>query len=808
MQLTLKPLSHPSLGEIVVRDRLFPIGRHESPFSGFKHEAVARLSRRHARIFIQDSAAYLIDLDSMNGTTLNGTPLGKDPMPLKPNDKICFAGQLEFQVVTEGDDSTGAESPIKIILTLVPEKMQTVIEPIAVTEFPFLVSKTDNLFKQYRNLLPEQYKFLSRRHAHIFVQDDHLMVEDLGSTNGTFLSDRRLDEHASILKDGDTIAFGGNDFLYRVHIKTIENKDHSSLDTNELIPKALNTSTDLTRTTFVTSASSFIDIFCINDEDEEPGEVDEDSKQIPSTNKSDKSRERTPGRASIFLKELRRAFVSDTSNTNSFGLWIILTVILLAVGLIGYSYYRQSDIQEIEDFLESGSYADAIDRADSFLENNPDNNDVQEIAIKALNHYLLPTWGQRLNAGEFRGAYQSIDHSRKLASSIPLADSYFDLLRWITSINEYFAERGGMNAPISLFKDEKRIRRIIDTWEQRSGEFQKMSSRISQHSNEFNDYHARALSELRSLQSKESLYITAIDHLVVEVRKALSGDQLDNVSRLISEFQTKYPLIQGVDLLTSDLKTYRLVQEKIDTQAWQEAIEILNNTAFNTPPFRERIENLTQNELPPQDIALKYQQAADAWQIGHGDISISILSKLENSQWGEAANRLLNHRRSIWQEYQLITSTSVDKIESEKLLAFHESLDPQQDMFFIEAFATDYRAHQSEALAKATQSFSEANTAWKKYLSDGRITGITRLEASISPKFRQQAARLTEAYGKSSLAIDIYRLLDSKTPENDLQLYSDIFRETRLQRQSMLELKMVLEAELYENKISLLPETE
>ncbi len=808
MEITLKSLSHPGLGEIVVRDSLFPIGRHEPPFSGFKNEAVARLSRRHARIFTQDHAVYLIDLDSMNGTTLNGKPLGKDPVPLKQSDKICFAGQLEFLVLAERDDSSESENPVKFILTLVPEKMQAVIEPIVITEFPFLISKSDDLFKRYNSIIPEQYKFLSRRHAHFYVHDDCLMVEDLGSTNGTFLSDRRLDEHAVRLHDGDTIAFGGNDFLYRVHLKTIETKDIRSLDNKELITNALNTSTDLTRTTFVTSASSFIDIFCVKDENEDPAAADDDSSQIPLGKATDKQGDPPPGRVSVFLRELRRSFASDKKDTSRLGFWITLSLLALAFGIIAYSYYTQSDIREIEDLFAAGHFAEAIDRADSFLAKTPDSTEAQEIAIRALNNYVLPTWGRRLDAGEFRAAYQSIEHSRKLASGTPLVNSYFDLLHWITSIEEYYAERGGVDTPITLFKDEHRIRQIIDAWNTRSGEFQKMSSRISQHTSEFNAYHANALSELRALQSEESLYVTAIDELVLKVREVLTNDRLSDFDILITEFSHKYPLIKGLDKLTDDFENYLILHKKVDEQAWLDAIEIVNNTLFMTPPFNEQVDGLRKSTLPPEEIALEYQKAADAWSNGRGDASLSILSTLATSDWGEAATHLISHRKSIWQEYLLINTLPAGKRDSAKILAFYESLDPAHDSFFFQALFSDYKEHQSDALAKAQQLLAEAKAIWGKYLSDGRISGITRLESSVSAAFRQQAARLSNTHEKSSQAIAIYRFLDSEAPERDLQMYDDILRETRLQRRSMQELKMVLESDLYETKISLLPESD
>ena len=64
MQVILKPVLHPELGEIIIKDDLFPIGRHEAPFADYEPHFVEKLSRRHARIFEQDGAVYLADLGS------------------------------------------------------------------------------------------------------------------------------------------------------------------------------------------------------------------------------------------------------------------------------------------------------------------------------------------------------------------------------------------------------------------------------------------------------------------------------------------------------------------------------------------------------------------------------------------------------------------------------------------------------------------------------------------------------------------------------------------------------------------------
>ncbi len=50
---------------------------------------------------------------------------------------------------------------------------------------------------------------ISRRHARFLMQEDNVIIEDLGSTNGTFLNGQRISSPQQ-LRTGDVITFGEN----------------------------------------------------------------------------------------------------------------------------------------------------------------------------------------------------------------------------------------------------------------------------------------------------------------------------------------------------------------------------------------------------------------------------------------------------------------------------------------------------------------------------------------------------------------------------------------------------------------------
>jgi EAL domain-containing protein (putative c-di-GMP-specific phosphodiesterase class I) len=79
---------------------------------------------------------------------------------------------------------------------------------IAVEPFPFTVGRDEDCN------LALQSKWVSRHHAEILTSGGLLWIRDLGSTNGTFVNSKLIQE-SEMLEPGDIISFGRSDFCIK-----------------------------------------------------------------------------------------------------------------------------------------------------------------------------------------------------------------------------------------------------------------------------------------------------------------------------------------------------------------------------------------------------------------------------------------------------------------------------------------------------------------------------------------------------------------------------------------------------------------
>lgn len=134
------------------------------------------LSRRHAQIEKRGAAIWVRDLQSQNGTFVNGARIN-DPQALNGGDRI-EVGRYEVRI--DGVEEARQDTPV---LTLTgPEGRHR----FAMVGDEIILGRAPSCD------IAIGHKSISRRHMRIAVEGDHFIAEDLGSQNGSRINNKRI----------------------------------------------------------------------------------------------------------------------------------------------------------------------------------------------------------------------------------------------------------------------------------------------------------------------------------------------------------------------------------------------------------------------------------------------------------------------------------------------------------------------------------------------------------------------------------------------------------------------------------------
>jgi pSer/pThr/pTyr-binding forkhead associated (FHA) protein len=802
--VVLWPVSHPELDEIRIADDLFAIGRAEPPFDSYDARIVATLSRRHARIFIEDGAAYVADLESSNGTCVNGVAVLDKPAKLGNADELRLGGTLAYrvQLVPRARAPRGVERLLS--LTLTPVRADAGLQPIVIGHFPFLIGKSDNTFSRYQDRYPHEVGYISRRHAHIFVKGATPFVEDLGSRNGTLVDGKRLAEHAVALEDGAVVGFGGNHFLYEVKLE--RSVDEATLTKGDAI--ASGTAVEAAnpeRTTFVTAPASFLDIFCVGESVQPPAAAADEAPGAPAEASPDAASGRKRGRFAIFFSELATVF-AGSERAAMWGLAKWGASVAAVLGIFAATLYLWgAPEREAKDLFARGEYAQAAAAANAFLGEHPDSAEIRALGTEALLKAHVPNWLALLEAGDFDRARAALAAAKRLGAHNADAQSLVSELEWIAELQEFVAARGGVDAPVRIYADEATIRQLVNRWNDDTPRHQRALAAIASYVPEFRDAYAEALSRLRRLQIDDSVYLAAIERLKATVTAELERGTPAALEAVLKDYAEKYPRLTGLDALQNDLRQYLEVESEPRARRLGRPIALLASTRFSTPPFQARFRALASSDrFPPAEVVQQYGAVAEAWRQGDAKQAFAGLQKLVAGPWADPAARELQHKRAIVEQYGALQRARGTAGYEERLLGFYASLDPYEDAYFVRAIEADVGQHKNEALARAREALERAETLWRRYSENGAIDGRQRLKAVVSNEFRTQAQSLAEAYECAQRGVRIYAQFKAAAPARLVKVQEEITAEAELQRKALLELRHVLEPGLLKEKLTLL----
>jgi pSer/pThr/pTyr-binding forkhead associated (FHA) protein len=181
------------------------------------------VSRRHARLYTVENRCYIEDLGSANGVFVNGRRI-HEVFEIELSAQIRVG---DYYLHVKNDDNAGAAEE-EIHGKLIGQNL-------SVTDEVFTITRTVNLVGRGRDCTVTVIDpSVSRIHAKITVERaGGLTLEDLKSSNGTFVNNERID--TQLLNHEDRVRFGNVEFLLKFPSSSLSDEDRQEdLEDEEL----------------------------------------------------------------------------------------------------------------------------------------------------------------------------------------------------------------------------------------------------------------------------------------------------------------------------------------------------------------------------------------------------------------------------------------------------------------------------------------------------------------------------------------------------------------------------------------------
>ncbi|MDY6987903.1 MAG: FHA domain-containing protein [Thermodesulfobacteriota bacterium] len=672
---------------------------------------------------------------------------------------------------------------MKVILQAEPN---TGIRDIVIEHFPFFIGRSESRFSQYEEQFPEHLKKLSRSHARIFVERDRLYVEDLGSTNGTFLGGQRLHDQPMALSSGDSIAFGAF-FKYLISIDQPETKPAEGQ-----LPRE--------KTIYMSDASSFLGM--LSSEKEGEGGAPSSGGSHTAT---------SPAGAHSQLDKKKRLFAAliaafwDKPGDGRKRKWYLLGLVgvLLVAGVISVVVLSSPE-RKLKRLMKQERYSECAQVADEILRKDPQNEGVCDIAAEALIKEILPAWTTQLEDSRFREARELLAGATSRNPHNANGVKAIGLLVWVTDLEEFFAERNS-GAPVNTFRDEGQIESLLEGWNKDKNCNCSLLDQMSNYTPSFSVMQRQIHSHLNTLKTMETMYVGPTKDLRNKIQKQLGADEPGALVSAIEDFQRRHPKVGGIEVLQQDLSNYLALWQAAESKRLSEVSTLLDEYQFQTKPFIDKVASIGNSVLPPPGVMDRYKKGSEAWSSGAPKKAITILEPLVNEKWGELAESKLKHYRQVLKDFAAVEGSRDRSDYGVLLLSFHGTLIPGEDEVFLKLIEKDFEKVEKEELEKSHALFMDAQAKWDDYLKGGKISGLLRLDTKVSEEFRRKAGLLRSAFEAFSSGAGIYGLLKRELPEPWKTVEKAILDEVQIQRMRLDDLRNVLDPAVSSEKLKLLP---
>jgi hypothetical protein len=655
------------------------------------------------------------------------------------------------------------------------------------------IGRTDQPFASYPH---DIVKLLSRRHARIFCKDGRVYVIDLQSSNGTTVNRVDVGQIPLPLRDGDEICLGGElSYLVRITARArIDGSENHSKQRGSLVPPADN------KTRYVDAPGSFLQALC------DPPQAKLDAPPGTSVALAGGAKDvavRPLGR----VMSLMREFVAPNANSKPrVRRWWKAAAAAGSLGAIALTtYIWMSPERALHAASARGDYARAAMLADRLLQKHPDDVELKAQATDMVLKANVPRWLAMIRARDFDGAKGVLAGMSAFRAHDDELRPLIGELEWVGELERLESDRGGPEAPLRMYADEDSIGRLIAQWNDDNSEHQRALVRIAAYVPQFGDWYGEVLTYLRRLQSESAVYLPVIERLKGVISTELERDEPEALQALLAQTAAKYPDLGGLDKSRQELARYIDIRQEARTRQSGRLFALMRGAHFVTPPFEQNLRRLMETgELPSSDLLQQYDIATRDWMDGDSNGAFAELQKMTAGPWGNEASAELGRRREVASRFAAIQQSLATSTQVDQLLTFEQSLDPEEDVYFVRATADELKQEKDSVIAQAQEAMNRARSLWDEYRRSGAIDATLRAEGSISEQFRSRARLLAEAHSLAQRGFLIYSQIDTAAATQWSAIRSEIDSEQRQQRKSLYDLSNVLEPDLLKSKVTLL----
>ena len=771
--------------QIEVSDPEILIGANEFLLADLSEGELAQLHPQHARIVYEQDRWVLEDLGQA-ATQLNGRVLVGERAELHVGDQLVFGDNLTFQW-TNGRDPMSTTQVLTAIeplqLTLTPQSTQGPKQTLLVNSFPFIVAKNKGYFANYQAECGDFSGYLSRRHAQFFMVAGELFVEDLGSTNGTILNNKFVEEGPIAIKSGDLIRFGHDVFTFEVQVGPVS---------DQKVPEG---------TVLISSPGSFLDIYVDGADRTEPTVTGHEAEASPQDIA-------VTGLAHRLSALLPTEAFANWWNTLPIGpdvrLWLKLSPMVLVAVVIAVLLLSDNRLSKAESALREDNPVTALELASQYLQDHPDHAQAIAVSETALLRVVNPQWIEKRGAA---GAGNSIEWLEEKVAQVPHHTDHPNvrLLRLISAIDSYWTRREA-GAGISVVSSNAAFEKLMARWERESDANTRLLRELEEAYPTFKAVHAQTLSRVRLLQEDQRILLAAIDRLHRDIVELAEVGRHGQIPVRVDEFGEKHPGVGDVHVLRQEVSLYIQLTQAHASAKPDVFVPLVQDASFRTPALEKLSGSLVAERASALAANEQLSAAVSLWQKGRWAAAISQLEVGEESHWSPALLVQGQRYSAVVDEFQMLLGQVHTEDYPQRLIDFYTGLNPAHDTFFLAVLEEDFAKHREHALRKAEVLMDRAQTLTDEYTArfDG-ISGGLRLEPEVSEVFKEQASSLHTLLATTSQAVQIHRLLE-ETPPAPLQAQlSRVTAEINRQRVALASLRSIVGDVVVNEKLSLLP---